>query len=347
MEQETMGGDEEWREWDPSKSLRKFSANEVRFSSGFLALDFEHYFPQLRSHWLPLFHSLGTNVQLLSVQKTFEFPSNLRKQYVIEIDGELGVLGIDSRADRAFAGAIAPQSDALATQVLLEYLERRFLASLTKSWSGPEKVTCLHVNEGDPRRVSVAAAVQLNLSVDGVVSELWIGVGAKTLERIDRLSRASKKHEETPLDTVQDLYAIELAELLVPPELLIDYLRPQTVIGLDLPVRADVIIRKNDRPWALGRLGQNEGQFVVEIIDFDPESAPDSGGNTKLRVEVCRVQTDAVRSAELAHRGALLLTEKEVSPEVGLVIGSEQVGTALVGAIGGQFALSVLSSSEQ
>ncbi|MCC6954505.1 MAG: hypothetical protein IT290_10335 [Deltaproteobacteria bacterium] len=334
----------EWQAWDPGRYLRTFSANEVRFSAGFMQLDFGALFPHLQSLWAPLFLSLGAQVQLHGIEKTFELPQNLKRKYVIEIDNELGMLALDSRAERAFANAVAPHSTGAAADVSLDYLERRLLATLTKTWGGSSPVNFLHVSDRQNANVAVAGAVHLSLVVNGTGCDVWFGLGARVMEKLDNSARAEgesgppRRSSHAP----KDLITIELAELFVPPELLIDYLRSETIIGLDLPVRTDVIVRLNDEPWALGRLGQYRSKFAVEMVDFNPESIEDSAGNTRLRVELVRLELEVAQRKELEHRGAVLLSDVETSPNSTLVISGESVGEAIVGTIGGQFALNVL-----
>ncbi len=144
---------ESWQVWSPERLIRAFSPNEIRYSKGFLQLAIEELFPALKAHWLPLFHALGGTIQFQLIEKGFELPSGLKREFVVEFDGDPAIVGLDTRAERSLAQAVVPGAQGPAVDIVLNYLERRLLFSLTKSWSGAEPLVCLHTSATSPDKI--------------------------------------------------------------------------------------------------------------------------------------------------------------------------------------------------
>jgi hypothetical protein len=255
----------EWRAWEPERLLQAFSSHQIRFHRGFTAVDPQKWFPALNAHWIPLFHTVGADFVVRGIQKDFSFPRDLPILFAIELDNEPAVLGLKRSCAQALTNAVAPGAQGAAAEVVLDYLERRFLSSLSRSWGGEGPLSCQHVGNS-PNLSSVAAVVQLSLTLSGDSCDVWLGVGPKALERLNSFDVSDSKRDNVDSGGKVSV-SLDLAELLVPPELLIDYLRTGTVIGLELPVRPQVIIRANETAYGIGKLGRFDDRFAVEFIE--------------------------------------------------------------------------------
>ena len=92
--------------WDPASALEQVEANKLRYSSGFLRSDPIAWFEGFQAHWLPLFHSLSMNVEIVSFEMAFDFPENLNRIVPIEIEGEHAIIGMDEDSQDIITSAV-------------------------------------------------------------------------------------------------------------------------------------------------------------------------------------------------------------------------------------------------
>ncbi|MFN8391707.1 MAG: FliM/FliN family flagellar motor C-terminal domain-containing protein [Bdellovibrionota bacterium] len=329
------------------QTLSELNANDVRYSRGFLAADPSSYFNGLVEHWVPFFMGLGLEVQVNAINKVLYFPQDLSRIVVVEISGESAVIGIDDLSQDVIAQAFAPGSDAAAAEVLIEYLERRFLTTITKTWNGREPLICQYLSSDWADEVEVIGAVELELLIGGQKAVVWFGLGPRLLEELEiswraRVAERLGLKDTANFDDTVHLLTLDLSFLSVPPALLIDYLRAGTIVDLELPVPDTVTLSRNGEPWARGVLRQFNGMFAVEIIDTKPEPFQPVEGMTRVAVELARTELDERSLQEYAQRGAVLPTAKQVGSIASIVINGENVGSALVGEVDGRLSLSIL-----
>jgi len=330
--------------WEPEKLLERCDLNEIRFSRGFLRAQPISWFPQLTTHWVTLFHSLSVEAEMLEVSAGLNFPEDLDRIVPIEVDGEAAVIGLDELSQKALVQAIAPECRDVGADLAIEYVERRLLSTLMMEWSGPSPLHCYYVASDEATSVEVIGAVKISLSFSGMPCTVWFGMGARTLERLDlswRQGLYSQYEQIEPDDSIHYI-SVDIAELAVPPALLIDYMRSGTIIDLELPVSTNVFLNLNGQPWAEGVLRQYNGRFAVEITDISIEPTAASSNTTRVQVQIAEVELDYEAVVEHSQVGAILLSKSPVSTGAEMVISGESVATAVIGQIDGQFALNVL-----
>ena len=332
--------------WEPQKSLKALSQNEVRLSRGFLCADPAKWFESLPDHWVPLLHSLGVDVKITAIRKTLDFPQELAFLNVIELDGEHAILGFDEDTHDAIARAIVPGLVEGAGEVVVEYLQRRLLSTLARSWAGEDALSCNFLASEVVEEVEVVGSVGVRLEFGGRPGTIWVGVGPKVLDKLDsfwrsRVRKAAGEGNQRPSDNIA-VMSVEIAHLTVPPAMLIDYIRTGTIIDLEIPVAPKVSISLDGEPWGEGELKQFNGMFAVETRTVNAKRPVSQDSTPRVRVEIARTDIEEGTLAEYAQPGAVLVLGRAVAANAVLVISGEQVASALIGSIDGRFALSVL-----
>ncbi len=323
--------------------------NEVRFGRGFLRADLAQWFEGFSSHWLPLFHAFGVAVEFDYVKTSLQFPETLTHVAPIELDGELSVFACDEKSLLTVTAAIAPATDVLSAEVVMEYLERRFLSTLALSWSGEGPVHAYFLPPEHADAVEVIGAIEFGVRIGGKLCTFWLGLGPHVLERIDSMWRAQlltfeKKRSRGSLSAEEIVsVSFELAELAVAPAKLIDYMRVGTVIPLEAQVDSPILIRVNGETRALATLQQFSGKFAARIESLDPpEDAHTPLATTRLQICLARVEIDNLTLTEYLQVGAVIPTRTPVTPTAFLVISGEEVSSAVIGQINDRYALNIL-----
>jgi hypothetical protein len=334
----------EFLPWDPSKQLKVYDANHVRFSLGFLRSDPSTWFKRLGQHWLTLFHAVGIEVRVKDVAVSLDFPDGLNRVTPFEIDGELCVIGLDSESQQAIVHGIAPGCEEIERDITIEYIERRLISTLNSTWAEiNHPLNCFFSPTTNP--AEVFGSVSVTIQVGEFPCVLWFGLGPKILERLDTMWRAKlieKQSGEIDINGGLKNLSIQLAELAVPPAMLIDYMRTGAIIGLNIPVSSEVILKLNSQPWARGTLGQFKGNFAIEITSLQPPEFAHPEQTTAVEISIAELEVDDEAVIEYGQVGAILPTNTALTATSSMVINNEHVTSALVGQIDNQFALNVL-----
>ncbi|OVE79645.1 hypothetical protein BVY02_02625, partial [bacterium J17] len=184
--------------WDCRESVRPIGTDEVRFSRGFLRADASAWF-DLSASWSPLFHVLGVQTSLVSTAQKLDFPDGLERLSVFEIEGERGVLGADNGTCNALVAAVA-ESEGLESQkseIVLEYLERRLLSSVSSSWTGDGDLQFSYIPDGLPADVNISGVVSLQFKLQDTPCTLWFGLGPRAVENVDANCRSTLSGENS------------------------------------------------------------------------------------------------------------------------------------------------------
>jgi flagellar motor switch/type III secretory pathway protein FliN len=332
--------------WDPSELLPELSREQARYSKGFLHGNLSVWFPGFKDHWLTLAHSFGLDLRVGSIECGFGFPENSDHILLAEVGGEAACVCLSEEGKQLLSQSFVPESEGLARDVVIEYFFRRLLSCLEKSWCGSDDFQAFYLGEG-----AQAPAVSAYVAVDFLIGEspcqLFFGIGPRLLDRLDAAARRGVVEQQQanlqePMDDVIHSMSIELAELAVAPAMLIDYMRPGSLIDLEVPLSTVVRIRKDDQPWAVGQLCRFNGYFSVVIRSFQIPEEAISESKTVVRVEVAQSELDHESAMELAHPGAVMLTETAVSNTASLIISGERVATAELGSVDDSLMLRVL-----
>ncbi len=338
----------EFQIWEPSLELLDVPANEARYSRGFLARSPMTFFSGLAELWLPLSRSLGIESRLLSCEASFVPPENVSRLVSFEANEEVNYFCFLESSAEILSKAVVPEIGATGADVVLEYLERRLLSSLSLCWRGAEELHCVYGGQRSPSEMKGAAYVYLQYSLAGSSFGVCFGIGSKLLDAIDRSVRTSLVQEAHQVDgyVVSDQIhsvSVEIAELAVPPAMLIDYIRAGTIVDLQVPKSNIALLRVDGELWAEGTLGLFDDSYAVTITSTEPSEQGFADGTTKVRVELASAELDA--SGIITHQqpGAVLLCDTPIRPQASLIISGENVARAIVGSIGESFAVQVLA----
>ncbi|MCB0338812.1 MAG: FliM/FliN family flagellar motor switch protein [Bdellovibrionales bacterium] len=326
--------------WEPFRYLRQVDDTHAKFSRGFLRCRPEKWFPGFAAQWLPLAHSFGVEIKIIDVHPLLSAPRGLEIGFAGKIDGEPMAILLDHSSARILAETFIPGCGDDIRQVLLEYLARRCLGSLSLSWSGPESSRVEFDGTLDPFSVREVGAVKLGVLANGSSCTVWIVLGSHAVERLDGLWRRQVRSTSRPSGESTDV-AIEIAEIAVPPADLVNYMRSGTVIDLEVPVSDTCIVLSDGKPWLTARLCNVEGNLGFEVQAGSAELRPVADGTTKLSVELGRLTFDVVQLSEMAQVGSIFNTHSPLSSEVSLVVNREKVASATLCVFEGRLAVSV------
>jgi flagellar motor switch/type III secretory pathway protein FliN len=327
--------------WSPERALRSVDPAVVRYSKGFLRCRPEKWFPGCAMQWLPLAHSLGIELKLVEAKTMIDAPRGLEVNFAGTIDSEPIGLAMELDGAEILLEAIVPGAKSAARKTVLEYMARRFLASLAISWSGPESTVVQFEPDLGADKIGEAGAVKLVAALNGNQVVFWILLGKGVVDKLDGLWRrqlqSTSKQNSGPMDA-----HLELAHLTVPPSMLSDYLKSGTTVDLEIPVGDAVVLVSNGQPWMPARLCRVDGAFAVETVAGPMPSFGLPSGTTRLSIELGRLHWDGSVAREMAQAGAIYDTGLKLQDRVQMVVNGEKVGDARLHSYQGRFVVSVL-----
>ncbi len=336
--------------WDPKVGLEEVDYNYVRFGHGFLLSDMKKWFSDIASDWSPLFYSLEMEVNNVEVEVSLDFP-DLDRIVPVEYDGEIGVIGSNVETQKILSQHILKkeltEEDEISSDILIEYLERRLISTLSKAWKGSVvSFPCSYTSQ-DLSEVEVVGVVKLSALVNSKPISVWFGLGPRVTERLDR----DWCHYISENPTIEDIeweeddvssISVDIVELAVPPALIIDYTKVGTVIDLESKLSNKVIIKKNGHVWADGELSYLNGRFVVKISNISKPKEEFPKGSTKVTVEIARVELSRESLIEYSQENSYLLTNTSIGSTAYLVISGERVAKSEIVLVNGNFGISIL-----
>jgi flagellar motor switch/type III secretory pathway protein FliN len=334
--------------WLLDEDVAELDFNQVRLSRGFLRADIQTCFPGLHSYWLPLFLGFGLKTAYRGCSINLEFPKDLDRTSAVEIDGELALIGIEAKSIARFAESIIPGSTMGSPEALIEYLERRLVATLAKSWSGVKAINCSYAPDAAIADADIVGSIKLALTLNGSPVDVWFGVGPQLAETIDQQWR-EKIVNQSSADRNGDRNAVVrlsvvLAEVALPPTALIESMRAGARLELPTEISDDVVVKLGGATWAEGKLRTFNGRFAVELTGFSPAAVQHTESKTKVVVELADVELTKEALTEYHQPGAVLLTKAVANPRAALRISGEKVAEAEIEAVDGQFRLLILST---
>ena len=338
------------RPWTLLSSLDEKTSDEMKFSRGFLRGKPAEWFPQLATQWLPLFHQLEAGLdsgkksapKLIFATPRLGFPARLQRLCEIEVDGEKALVGLDDHAVDCLTALIAPALPEVSGDVFLEYLERRLCATLQTAWVDDEPMLVQYAVQEGAEGLQCVGSVQLRLQFSDLMFDIWFGCGPGLIHRLDLASR--KRLRESGIADHSDqikTISVELAELWVPPALLIDYMRSGTTIDLERDSSADVRLLLDGQPWAMGTLCLCDDQLAVQVEELGIQPNASVEGSTRVSILLSQTQIDLSALPEYAQAGALLALDIDDPNAAQIVIGGETVATASIGELEGGLAVQV------
>jgi flagellar motor switch/type III secretory pathway protein FliN len=295
----------------------------------------------LSGEWLPLTHSLGVDVKVVEVKTVLSYPRNPTFCAVAAAEGEKLAILCDDPSFDSIIEAVAPGSLQQTAKVVGEYLACRFFATLATAWSGSEASKVVFLGDLDLDEVKVCGSIKVAIEVNGASSVLWIGLGKELTEKLDGLWRRQVRAASRQLGNDSKELSVEMAQLAVPPAVLVDYMRSGSVIDLEVSASDQVTLKLNSKAWLPARLISSDGNFGVEVVSGPVVSSAPIEGTTKVSVELVKETVDAGLISELSQVGAALRFDKGLSGDVVLSINGENVATGELALYEGRFAVTL------
>ncbi|MCB0360380.1 MAG: hypothetical protein KDD44_12115, partial [Bdellovibrionales bacterium] len=225
--------------WDLTQEIPELDVYDVRYSRGFLRAPFDAWFGDVRADWQPLAERLGIELENFSLRRGFVFPENVGRVVPVEFGGEIGVIGLEDASANALLRVFGSGVDESAEDLLLEYLERRLLSTLSAVWRSDTQFTTSYLAPDEVESVEIVGVLTVHCTFGGNPLSVHFGLGPRMLEFFDLRHRrefvASQLLDSDALDSETVELSVELVELNVEPAMLVDYMRSGTAISLDLP----------------------------------------------------------------------------------------------------------------
>lgn len=326
--------------WDATRQLRALDPVEARYSRGFLRSRPEQWFPGLSVQWLPLLHSLGAELRAVSVTPEIGIPPGVEVVFSARVDGEPMYVACDRQTARVVLDTVAPNMPGVAGGVVMEYLARRIITTLSLAWTGPESSVVKVEGEVAPQQVTATGCVRCDASLNGVPFSCYILVGTVVLDRLDWLWRRQVHQTSKSFEGMVEI-GLELVQLAVPPSALAEYIRSGTVVDLEHAVSDSITLRVNNRPLLPARLCLLDGRLGFEVESGAAVMPSIPEGTTRVSVIFGSVKVDAPTLAEVSQVGTVNDTGIPASDSVYIVINGEVVATATLCTFEGRFAMSV------
>lgn len=328
--------------WNPQELLPAVSPSEVRFSRGLLSANATDFFTGLESKWSPFLAEIGLDIKILSTRQSLKPPGGGSiPSFEFEILGGSAVLYMPPEILEYVQLDGFGQLNEKAKRVFVEYLFRRFLASLN-SCCKIEQFKCMF-RSGSGDRINATSSIEIVLNLQGKNTSIWFGLSQDVLEGIDQLlrdhvrSRSAKAQASSALKGI----SMEICQLAVPPASLIDYIRPGTVIDLQRQVDRNIQLVKNGEPWLEGELLNCQGLFVARVNNLRPGTPEIASGMSRLTVELASFEMDGAACLESEMIGALINSAQSLTSNVALKVNGERIAKAQLAVADGHFVIKV------
>ena len=327
--------------WDPDRLCRKVSAADAALSKGFLRCRPEKWFPGLSAQWLPIAHALGCEIALSDIKPMLTQPPRSGVAFAGRVADEPLLIALDHESSATILAEAVPGAEGLGEGVVLEYLMRRVFYSLVTAWTGPQTSAAVFVGAVGAESVETVASVRVTCSLNTSSVVVWFGLGQRMVQTLDGLWRRQVQSTARSGSAPSNV-RLEVAQLGVPPQMLSDYLKPGTVIDLEVKASDMLTVRVGGKVWMPARMVNVDGLFGAEIVPGAVSAPSTPEGTTRLSVELGGAQLDPAGLAELGQAGAILATKNAVGEEVILSINQEAVGKARLCLYEGRFAIEVI-----
>ncbi len=328
--------------WDARAIVRSVNGLEARLSNGFLRCHPERWFPGLGDSWAPLKGTLGCDFRIVEIKPQMVLPASSDICFRGLFDQEAIGVVLDAQSADLIAREVIPRTArGGGTDLVVEYLVQRFMASLAMNQTISETGQILFSGRSDVRDLSLVASVRLACSINAAPCVITIGLGQDTVDKMDKLWRR-QVHSSNRGAVADGLLRLELAQLAIPPQMLAEYLSKGTVIDLEERVSDSITLRIGHKPFMPARMVEVDGILGCQTVSGAATSVVIPEGTSRLSIELASIPADSALLSELGQVGAIALTEAVPGGNVTLSINQERVGEAKLCVYQGRHAVEVL-----
>ena len=326
-------------DWDPLQRLRAVDKEHVQLSRGFLRARPERWFPDFSAQWMPLAHSLGVSCKVTGVIPVVSVPKSSGARFEFLFDNEPGQILFDDESQDKIVSALAPGSKTSAHSIVLEYIARRLIASLSISWSGHGSSAAKFVGVGESNQHN--AAIKLTLSINSNPVTLWICLGTRAVEKLDSLWRKQVISSVSRIAEQEEM-RVMIQELAVPRDTLANYSTPGVLIDLEKEISDLVTIDLGADRFIPARLARLHDHFVIESVPGTISSPAIDPNNVRVRVELLSAKVPGSFIPEMSQIGAMYGTGVTVSNSVTLSVGQSSFASGLLQEYQGRFVMQIV-----
>lgn len=309
--------------FDVFRQLPELVKNDVELSRGFLRCRPEKWFPSFASHWLPLWHSLGIDARLSEIKPAVRAGKNIGKGYYGVVDGERVAVSLEEGTEEFILAAVSPGVGADAGAILLEYLARRFFASIGLSWSAADNANVQFLREIKTHSFTERGAVKISFSLNNNLCTAWVLLGESLVKRLDGLWRRQLHSQQKPEAVKMHEGRIEFASLEAPAGSSGRSLRKGEFLPLDRAKIDSVSLMIDDKPFLPARLYQVEEKLALQIQGLGGQSTISSGEILRLCSPAFEISSESL--TEISQVSSILITDLDLHTMVQIMAGDAKV----------------------
>lgn len=339
------------KNWVPSEYLETATEEYMSFANGFLNCEPSGWFPGLLSHWDTFAHSIGVNINIadliLSVSSSVTISEDMKSLiHVALLDDEPVGIYINEYCKNTVCDVVIPDAVTEARDIVVEYLARRFITSLSKCWSGPKMHSFSFDDSFSYDLQSCCGQIKIILDIEGHECVVSLLLGRKLVEIFDQLWKRQLASQNKTTSIAGNI-RLEIAELAVSQTMLSNYLISGTVVDLETPVSDSIIVKVDNQPLIKAKLltckrGDDKEYFAIKNISGNLVQTKLPEGTSRLSIELNDLSLDNQLLQDFIHPNAVADTGILVGDEVKLLIQGEVVGKAKLKIFEDRFAIEVL-----
>jgi flagellar motor switch/type III secretory pathway protein FliN len=351
MEKEGVIINSQPKKWEANQYLATVGYQTVRYSAGFLKANVANYFKDFYADWTDFFEYFGVQCKLARVSSSLGFPTKEVSLLQIEINKEPCVLVIDKKIKEiileTFLKKNSPHNPNLT--ILTEYIEKKFLYSLSQSFKGkfPLKFSYLKLLQpvSKIKNNNLGGVICLTFEINGKIGYVWFGLSNKITDKIDGdYKKENALEPDSDADQLRVDLTILLAENAIPTSKVVDYTKVGALIEIGEFKEIEILVEKYNQVIAKGRLYNFNNFFAIKISEvIQPVTRVEDAfsGVTTINVEFDCVEMTQKMLKENLQPGGFIVTAKNLNDlAVALSIGGEAVAFGEICIVDGK--LSVL-----
>ena len=328
--------------WD-SGSLPRLSTEQALLSSGFSQIDFGAWLRSLPNHWIPFFDSAGVSCGGCRWTPIADRPFGLEFEIAVEIGGYPALIAIGEETRKVLTGLVLSQRQDLAEDLLIDYLVRRFLSTLSSCWEGPFPLSAQFSADLDRASVQSVQGLVLNFSIAEKPCLIWLGIDKALVSKFDKAWKERLKKDPEGSDSTADTQVtLDLAHLDLAPEMLIDALREGSILELGLESIDRAFLSVDGKFVAGGALCEVAGCFAIQVAQTQIQVPSHRPELTEVLIRLGQIELEAFDHNQHLQEGAVLVSEARLGSPASIVIGGEVVQHGELGRIGDTWSLRVL-----